>query len=236
MENNIENNKFGNPKLIAGAIIIVGVLIAGAILLRGKTPTENKGVEAKNDNAALTQVGTVNTEDHVLGNADAKVTMVEYADYQCPFCGKFFKETTEPILNTYVKEGKVKFIYRDFAFLGPESFKSAEAVACAGDQNKYWEFHNFLFTHQNGENQGAFADTNLKTFAKQLGLDSATFDKCLDSGKYTQAVKDSTTKAGTYDVKGTPKSFIIKDGKVVDTVDGAYPLEAVKAKLDAALK
>ena len=233
MENNVDNNKSSNTKLIAGAIIIVGVLIAGAILLKGKTAPVK---DDKNNPQPTTEVVTVNESDHALGNANAKIAMVEYADYQCPFCGKFYTETTEPIINTYVKEGKVKFVYRDFAFLGPESFKSAEAVACAGDQNKYWEFHNFLFTHQNGENQGAFADTNLKTFAKQLGLDSATFDKCLDSGKYTQAVKDSTANAATYGVKGTPKSFIIKDGKVVDTVDGAYPLDMVKAKLDAALK
>lgn len=241
-ENNIENisvkkdNVGGsnNVKMIAGAVLIAGIIIAGAILLKGKTPTNptNPG----NNQAAVAQVDPVTASDHALGDPNAKVTMIEYADFQCPFCGKFFTETTQPVIEKYVKTGKVQFVYRDFAFLGPESLKSAEATWCAGDQNKYWEFHDYLFTHQNGENKGSFADANLKAFAKTLGLDTVTFNQCLDSGKYTKAVTDSTTNAGKAGVQGTPKSFILKNGKVVSTVDGAYPLSDVSAKLDAALK
>ena len=220
-------------KLITGIVIVILVIIAGALLLKGSKP-KNKQDDTKTP--VSVDVGTITAQDHALGDAKAKVTMIEYADFQCPFCGKFFTETTEPIIEKYVKTGKVQFVYRDFAFLGPESFKSAEAAWCAGDQGKYWEFHNYLFTHQDGENKGAFADKNLKSFAKELGLDSTAFDTCLDSGKYTQTIQDSTAAAGVAGVKGTPKSFIIKDGKVIDTVDGAYPLSAVTEKLEAALK
>ena len=239
LESIIEKNKANNPKMIAGAIIIGFVLVAGAILLKGKTPntptapSANPVAVAPSANA---QIDPVSTSDHSLGNPNAKVTLVEYADFQCPFCGKFFKETAEPIVNTYVKSNKVQFVYRDFAFLGPESLKASEAAWCAGDQNKYWQYHDYLFTHQGTENTGAFADKNLKSFAKDLGLDTTAFNKCLDSGKYEQAVKSSTDNAGKVGVQGTPKSFILKDGKVFDTVDGAYPLDAVSAKLDAALK
>jgi len=241
MEENIENinvqkdsaGKANNIKMIAGAILIAGVIIAGAILLKGKTPVNPTNPE---DKVAIIQIDPVTASDHTQGDPNAKVTMIEYADFQCPFCGKFFVETTQPIIEKYVKTGKVQFVYRDFAFLGPESLKSAEATWCAGDQNKYWEFHDYLFTHQNGENKGSFSDTNLKTFAKGLGLDQTTFDQCLDSGKYTQAVTDSTTRAGKAGIQGTPKSLILKKGKVVDTVDGALDLLTVSAKLDAALK
>jgi protein-disulfide isomerase len=230
---NVQKDGVNNMKLIAGAILIAGIIIAGAILLKGKsapTPTTD------NNQPALAQVDPVTATDHVLGDPNAKVTMIEYADFQCPFCGKFFTETAQPVIEKYVKTGKVQFVFRDFAFLGPESIKSAEASWCAGDQNKYWEFHDYLFTHQNGENKGAFADANLKTFAVTLGLDATTFNQCLDSGKYTKTVTDMTAAAGKAGVQGTPKSFILKKGKVVSTVDGAYPLADVSAKLDAALK
>ncbi len=140
------------------------------------------------------------------------------------------------IENTYVKEGKVRFVYRDYAFLGEESTKSAEAARCAGDQEKFWDYHDYLFTHQNGENHGAFSNPNLKSFAKTLGLDESKFNQCLDSQKYAKAVADEAaagTKAG---VSGTPKGFILVNGKVVSTIDGAEQLATVTAKLDSALK
>ena len=96
-----------------------------------------------------------------------------YEDFQCPFCGKFDRESEQMVRNTYVADGRVKFVYRDFAFLGPESIKAAEAARCAGDQGKFWEYHDYLFSHQNGENQGGFADPKLKSFAVGLGLNAS---------------------------------------------------------------
>ena len=139
-------------------------------------------------------------------------------------------------MNNYVKNEDVLFVYRDWAFLGPESVRSAEAARCAGDQDKFWQYHDYLYAHQNGENEGTFSDPNLKSFAKNLGLNSTTFDQCLDGNKYAQAVadsKDEGTKAG---VQGTPKGFILRDGKIVSTIDGAESLSTVKQKIDTALK
>jgi protein-disulfide isomerase len=112
----------------------------------------------------------ISSSDFVLGNTEAKVAIVLYTDFQCPFCGKFFKEVEETLLNNYAEQGKIKFVHRDFAFLGLESLKAAEAARCAGDQNKFWEYHDYLYTHQNGENQGNFSDPNLKSFAGSLKL------------------------------------------------------------------
>jgi len=252
IENRQEGNKNNSQKQIAGAIIIAGVIIAGAILLKGNvapttptTPTTTK-TEAP---------AKVSINDKTLGDAKAKVIFILYSDFQCPFCGaisglasenseiiKYLKQKASdwapfmPMINEYVKNGNVQFVYRDWAFLGTESVKSAEAARCAGDQNKFWEYHDYLYGHQNGENKGAFSDSNLKSFAKNLGLNTSAFNSCLDTNKYTQAVNDSKAEGIKAGVTGTPRGFILRDGKVVATVNGAEPASSVKQKIDSALK
>ena len=178
----------------------------------------------------------VSNEDQIMGNREAKVVLIEYGDFQCPYCGKFFKETEQVFRQTYVKEGRLQFVYRDYAFLGKESIKTAEAARCAGDQNKFWEYHDYLFEHQNGENQGNFSDFNLKSFAEILGLNINSFNQCLDSGKYTRMIADSLASGNKAGVKGTPKGFILKDGRITDTIDGAEPTAMVIDKIEKALK
>ena len=244
MEENINPNINSGPVQnspknqlnLAGAIIVAGVLIAGAIMLRGRAPVAPTPTAGNGNNIANVQVDPVNKDDRTVGNAGAKVTVIEYADFQCPFCGRFFSDAGKTINDNYVKTGKVFFVYRDFAFLGPESVKAAEAARCANDQGKFWEYHDYLFSHQNGENKGNFADANLKSFAKTLGLDTTAFNQCLDSGKYTKAVSEETDAGAKAGVQGTPKAFILKNGKLVDTIDGAEPSAMVTPKIDKALK
>ncbi|MFA6177333.1 MAG: thioredoxin domain-containing protein [Candidatus Paceibacterota bacterium] len=251
-----------NQKSIISAIMIVGVLIAGAILLKGssapvaknqKTPIEN-GIPVTT--ATLAPVGK---DDRTLGNPNAKVTLIMYEDFQCPFCAAVTGINTDSpsmkqvmdylrkndptwtpfmptIINDYVKNGKVLLVYRDFTFLGQESVKASEAARCAGDQGKFWEYHDYLYGHHAGENAGGFADLKLKSFAKILKLNTTDFDKCLDSGKYTQAVINSKNEGATAGVTGTPKGFILKDGKIAGTIDGAESLSSVKPKIDVALQ
>ena len=150
-----------DPRQIAGSIIVAGVIIAGAILLHGNiTPPGAAGVGGTNPPAGQVTGNpqAVSGADRVIGSPSAKLTVIMYEDFQCPFCGKFHKDSEGPIRDTYVKNGQVRLVYRDFAFLGEESFRSAEAARCAGDQGKFWEYHDYLFEHQSGENQGAFAD------------------------------------------------------------------------------
>ena len=246
----MQNN---DQRPIVGAILIAGFLIAGAILLKGSgAPISNPATSVA---GSLAPVGR---EDRTLGNPNAKVTVILYEDFQCPFCGAISGlmpanasliqslKQRDPswtpfipgIINDYVKNGNVLFVYRDFSlsFLGPESVRSAEAARCAGDQGKFWEYHDYLFGHQNGEGQGAFSDPNLKSFAKILGLNTALFDKCLDESKYAQVVANSEAEGKTAGVTGTPKGFILKDGKIVGTIDGAESYTTVKPKIDTALK
>ena len=229
---------------LSTSIIIASIVVAGAVLMgfswvkNGPSPRANEGIktpESNNDNLE-TSLPPLSTNDKILGNPNAKITIIEYSDFQCPFCGRFHKDAGTTIKNDYVNKGLVSFVYRDFAFLGDESIKSAEAAKCADDQGKFWEYHDYLFTHQKGENQGNFADKNLKSFASELGLNTTAFNKCLDSDKYQQAVLDETSAGSQAGVEGTPKSFILKNGEVVDTIDGAEPSNSVVNKLNKALK
>jgi protein-disulfide isomerase len=124
----------------------------------------------------------------------------------------------------------VRFGYFNFVFLGDESQWAAEAAECAGDQDAFWEFHDYLFSHQNGENQGAFSKDNLKGFAADMGLDTEAFNTCLDSGKYTQRVTDQTNIGQQLGVQSTP-TFAVNGQPVV----GAVPYDTFKQTIDALL-
>jgi protein-disulfide isomerase len=246
--------KNNSQQQIVGAIILAGFLIAGAILLKGNTPAPVVQ-NPTNDAVTLTNIAPVGTQDRTLGNPQAKVTLVLYEDFQCPFCGAVsgLLPANAPIIQSlqqrdptwspfmtgvmdYVKNGTVQFVYRDWAFLGTESIRSAEAARCAGDQGKFWPYHDYLYGHQNGENQGGFADAKLKLFAKTLSMDTTLFNQCLDSNKYAQAVADSKAEGIKAGITGTPKGFILVKGKTVATIDGAESYAQVQQKIDAALK
>ncbi len=247
-EINIENKgSKSNQGPIVSAIIIAAVIIAGAVLLRGSKPTSTGGTGTNTGiPVTTTTLAPVGPSDRTLGNPNAKVTLVMYEDFQCPWCGKFVAESETSIRNTYVKNGQVELVFRDFPFLGSfvqpyvvakdESLNAAMAARCAGDQGQFWQYHDYLFAHQSGENEGAFSVTNLESFASTLGLNTTTFNQCLTSNKYAQAVADSKDEGTNAGVTGTPKGFILVNGKVVDTIDGYLPLASVTAKIDAALK
>ena len=197
-----EQNKF----LIPGAILAAGVIIAVAMIYSVKSPSLSGGKDI--GTAAIGVLPIVSPNDFALGDPKAPVTIIEYGDFQCPFCGKFFKDTESVLREKYIRTEKVKFIYRDFAFLGQESFWAANAARCAGEQGKFWEYHDYLYNNQRGENQGAFSKDNLKNFASVLGLDRGKFDSCLDSDKYLDAIKAQTKAGGESGVSGTPANFI----------------------------
>jgi protein-disulfide isomerase len=242
-------NSTMSTQQIAGAIVLAGIIIAGAILLKGNAPVvttapTTAGIPVTTTTGTVSPVGV---PDRVLGSSTAKVTLIMYEDFQCPFCGMFVKNSESVIRNTYVKNNTVELVYRDYAFLGAgakangsdpvdESLVAAEAARCAGDQGQFWQYHDYLFAHQNGEDQGAFSVAHLESFATAINLNSQTFNQCLESSKYAKTVIDSTAEGATAGVTGTPKGFILVNGKVVDTIDGALPTAAVTVKLDTALK
>ena len=222
---NEQTNKF----LIPGAIVLAAAVIAVAVIYSVNGPSAGNKKD-NSETAALGALPAVSSTDFVLGDQNAPVIMIEYGDFQCPFCGKFFRETESVLRENYIKTGKIKFIYRDFAFLGQESFWAANAARCAGEQGKFWEYHDYLYSNQRGENQGAFSKDNLKSFAAGLNLNKENFNACIDSDKYGEIVKKET-KAGTdAGVQGTPANFI--NGKIYV---GALPTATFTQIIDSEL-
>ena len=130
----------------------------------------------------------------------------------------------------YVESGHVRFGYVHFAFLGPESQWAAEASECAAEQDAFWEYHDYLYESQSGENRGAFNQDNLKRFAAEIGLDPVQFKECLDSGKYTALVEQEYQLSSQIGVSSTP-TFLLNGQPII----GAQPFEAFQEYIEAAL-
>ena len=217
------------------SILVAAVLIGGSVIYSAGVKTVGRDQAADLGNV----VGSVLTneqlidDDVILGDLDAPVTIVEFGDYQCPFCGRFFSQTESQIKKEYVQAGKVKMVYRDFAFLGPESKTAALAAQCAGEQGKYWAFHDRLFEIEVAdgvEHNGNLSVNLMKSLAKELGLNQSSFNACLDSGKYNAEIEKDYNDGVAAGVAGTPATFV--DGKLVE---GAQPYSVFKDLIEAAL-
>jgi protein-disulfide isomerase len=143
-----------------------------------------------------------------LGDPNAKVMIVEFADFQCPFCGRHHQLVQPTLLKDYVDTGKASFVYKHMAFLGNESVWAAVASECAADQGKFWQYHDYLFEHQNGENQGAFNKDKLIGFGKELGLDMTQFEPCVQNDATLSRVQADTEEGQKIGVTSTPTFFV----------------------------
>lgn len=169
-------------------------------------------------------------DDSVKGNSDAVVTIVEFSDFQCTFCKRFYDNALGQIRSTYIDTGKVKFVYRDFPLGFHQNAQiAAEAAECAGEQGKFWEYHDKIFDNSQSDGTGLYKD-DLKQYAAELGLDAAAFNTCIDSGKYTQEVNDDFNDGSAAGVDGTP-TFFINGTKIV----GAQPFSNFQQIIDAEL-
>jgi protein-disulfide isomerase len=164
--------------------------------------------------------------DAVKGDPNAPVTIVEFSDYECPFCARFYSQTLAQLDTEYIQTGKVKLIYRDFPLsFHREAQKAAEAAECAGAQDQYYDMHDKLF--ESGVVGGV---ATFKRYAGELGLNQADFDSCLDSGEMASEVRKDFSEGSQFGVQGTPAFFI--NGKLLS---GAQPIEAFRQVIDAEL-
>lgn len=172
------------------------------------------------------------TQSNTMGNPDAPVHIIEYGDFQCPYCLKFWRESEPQLIKEYVNTGKVYFEFRSVgAFIGPESGWAAEAAYCAGDQNKFWEYHDILFSNWTGENVGDFSKDKLVKYAETIHLDTTTFEKCLSEEKHKATVDQDAAKAEADGVHATPTLFINGYKE-----EGAQPYEFLKHVIEEILK
>ena len=170
-------------------------------------------------------------DDPALGKDNAPITVIEFSDFQCPFCSRFRDQTFDQIKTNYIDTGKVKFVYRDFPLssIHPMAESGAEAAECANEQGKFWEYHDILFSKQD-EWTTTGVDT-LKGYAKDLSLDTNKFNSCLDDGKYKDEVAKDFQDGVDAGVQGTPSFFI--NGKQLSC---AQPFTSFQAAIDSELK
>lgn len=201
------------------AIIIAGALIAGAIIF-----TNTKKDDSQKTEKLKIEVGI----NPVRGEKNAKVEIVTFSDYQCPFCGRGESVVTE-IMKAYPKDVKVAF--RNFPLSSHKyAEKAAEAAECAMEQQKFWEYHDLLFAKQEEWSGSKDANVEFKKYAKSLKLDSAKFDGCLDINKYAEEIKKDLADGEAARVSGTPTFFV--NGEILVGADG----EKLKQMVESALK
>jgi len=178
-------------------------------------------------------------DDPVKGDPNAPITMIEFSDFQCPFCARFFTETLPLIQKNYIDTGKVKFVYRDFPLpdIHQNAIPAAIAAECADEQGMFWEYHDKIFENQilwqDLDNQNVVR--TFEQFAEELGLDTNTFNTCLESAKYLEEVQNDLNEGVSYGVTGTPGFFIGNEKIGYGMVSGAQPYAAFQQVFDQLL-
>lgn len=205
------------------ASFALGILIG--YLIWGYNGSKNDVLVAEDtvtEAAAQTRVDVPTEGFPSEGPADAPIVIVEFSDFQCPFCTKWHNETYQPLLDEYPDQ--IKLVYRNFPLtsLHPDAYLSAEAAMCAGDQDSYWPYHEALFEGAYGLSEDA-----LKQYAKELGLDTATFNECLDSNAYKDFVRADMDYAMSIGVQSTP-TFYVNGILIV----GAQPIQVFRSVID----
>jgi len=232
------------------AILLGAALIAGSVLFIGKTPNDGAANVLQTGDqqpGSVEDYDALVTEDApVLGDPDAPVTIVEFSDFQCPYCRSFWLSTYPQLKKEYIDTGKVKLVYRNFPLpFHSAAMPSAIGGQCAQDQGKFWEYHDELFAQQMKLEADptrvavtvTYAEAEIKAWARSAGLNGAAFDACLDAATYADFVQNDITAANAATIEaniqnewGTP-GFFVNGTPVV----GAQPFASFQQAIEAAL-
>lgn len=218
-----------------GGVVLVMLLAAGVayFALGAASPAGSGSASSDTGSSAASQASTADSASALgpptLGDEDAPVTMVEYSDFQCPYCGQFAREVAPELVKEYVRDGTLKMEWRDFPYLGQESVNAALAAREAQEQGKFWEYHDVLYENQDSVNSGAFSDENLKSLAEEAGVDPQKLEESLASSEHEPAVARDFEKGQQMGITGTPTFFI--NGQ---TIVGAQPKEEFERVIEKA--
>mgnify|MGYP001606602473 FL=1 len=219
--------------LLLVAVFLLGYLAARVQMLE-KTQSLSPTPQGQTGQTPSEKADVKTGKLPVLGKNNAKVTMIEFSDFECPFCKRYFDETISQIIKDYVDTGKIKMYYRHFPLdFHPAAMPAALASECANEQGKFWEYHDKVFAEQD-KISGKTGDTitaQLKTWAQEMRLNTSQFDSCLDNTKFQANVDADRADGTTAGVSGTPTFFI--NGK---RIVGAQPYAAFKTLIDEELK
>ena len=234
-------NRIHLPSLAIGAGIAVACIFCGVLMVNMiNSETTPVLAETPQKQTEITKIQSLSVftdnASPILGNPNAPITMVEFGDYQCTFCSKFFHETENPIITNYVKTGKVKILFKDYIILGQDSMNAANAAHCANDQKLFWEYHSMLYNNWDGEDTGWANLEHLHEFANTLGLDMDLFSACMSDLKWNELVNLSSIDGQKLGVTGTPTFFIIDQNDDVIKIVGAQRYDVFKEILDSVLE
>ncbi len=239
------NNKkqtFHAPSLTIGAIIsgicIAVIFFGGEYMPESSEPLIEKQLEdSPIQPKQITFDTLLQNGSPVLGDKNASITLVEFGDYQCHFCNVYYHNTEHKIFENYVMTGKVNVIFKDYTIIGEDSVRAAHAAHCAGEQGKFWEYHDILYENWSGENSGWAGQNNIVNFAQQIGLNMDEFNQCSDDRRYEQKIATSNTDAQTLGITGTPAFYVISSTQQeVQTIKGAQPYEVFERIFDSMLE
>ena len=222
-----------NPWFYVSVVAVIAILILAYMLIKpdqtgitGNVVREENPIQQPQERQQPSQPVIDGDDDAVLGDDDAPITIIEFSDYECPFCTRFYLNTLPQIKSEYIDTGKVKLIYRDYPLgFHANAQKAAEAAECAGEQGKYYEMHDKLFDE--GVNGGV---SSFKQYAKEIGLNAGEFNECLDSGEMASEVQKDFQDGQRAGVRGTPTFFI--NGQYLS---GAQPFEVFKQVIEEKL-
>lgn len=224
-------NKKENPAGKSKAKLVgIGIIAAIAVII---------GVMGATGGADLgptkTTIDTSNGSP-ILGSESAPVTIIEFGDYQCPFCQRWNLQTKPLIEQNYINSGKVKLVYIDLPIVGIDSLKAHASSYCAAEQGLYWQYHDHLYKNQGHENDGWAKPENLKELASKLAdLDTQKFNKCLDSGKYENRVKENKNLAMKSGARSTPTFIVVGPDGSETQISGAQPYSIFQSVIDEKL-
>lgn len=241
----------GDRYILPTSILIAALLISGAFIYSQGKSVSSQQASLRNavpqqapppnfGGASLDNVRPVSSEDHINGNPNAPVKIVEYSDFECPFC-KRFHTTMNQVMDEYGKNGQVAWVYRHFPLdqLHPiKARREAVASECVneiGGNNAFWQFASRFFELTPSNNQTDI-DTVLPQIAQEIGIDKDRFQSCLESGRYDDHIQDDIDNAVATGGRGTPWSIIIAENGQTFPLSGAQPYQLVKQLIDLALR
>ena len=233
-------NRIHLPSLAIGAGIAVACIFCGVLMVNMiNSETTPVLAETPQKQTEITKIQSLSVftdnASPILGNPNAPITMVEFGDYQCTFCSKFFHETENSIITNYIKTGKVKILFKDYIILGQDSMNAANAAHCANDQKSFWKYHSMLYNNWAGEDTGWADLTHLHEFANTLGLDMNVFSTCMSDLKWNELVNLSSKDGQKLGVSGTPTFFVIDQNNDVIKIVGAQHYDVFKQIFDSVL-
>lgn len=219
----------GSPKTKFIALGIIGAIIIGVVSFGVVSPDSFVVGNSLDSRLSLDP----ENGSPILGSPTAPVTIVEFGDYQCPFCQKWNVQVKPSIVKNFIETGKSKLIYVDLAIIGPDSIKAHAGSYCADEQGLYWPYHDYVYANQGHENDGWANSKNLKLLVSGIdGMDTELFSECLDSGKYEQRVKDNKKIATTAGARSTPSFIIVGPNGDAVPISGAQPYTVFQKTID----